>query len=216
MRNLLGLNEDFTVADTTFSILPAFKLSDSLRVSQNANLQLALKDVDIAKANVKVERSVLLPDFTLGYFIQSMRGNQDVNGSTVNYNGALQFNGVSAGISIPIFAGSSLSRIKAAKTGVEARQLNAEYIKKQLQSQYVQEIEQLQTFESMINYYTQTALPNAKVISDNSTKAYMNGDIAYVEYIQGLETALAIRTNYINAINNYNQAVINLQYLLNQ
>jgi len=216
VRNLLGLNEDFTVADTTFSILPAFKLSDSLRISQNSNLQLALKDVDIAKANVKVERSVLLPDFTLGYFIQSMRGNQDVNGSTVNYDSALRFNGVSAGISIPIFAGSSLSRIKAAKTGVEARQLNAEYIKKQLQSQYAQEIEQLQTFESMINYYTQTALPNAKVISDNSTKAYMNGDIAYVEYLQGLETALAIRTNYINAINNYNQAVINLQYLLNQ
>lgn len=216
LKNFLGLKEDFTVADSTFAALPAFTLSDSAKVSQNANLQLALKDVDIAKANAKVEKSALYPDFTLGYFIQSMKGSQDVNGTPVYYDSALRFNGVSAGIAIPIFAGSSVSRIKAARTGVEARQLNADYLKTQLQSQYAQQIEQLQTFESMISYYIQTALPNAKIISNNSSKAYMNGDIAYVEYVQGLETALGIRMNYINAINNYNQTVINLQYLLNQ
>ncbi|MFP5438802.1 MAG: CusA/CzcA family heavy metal efflux RND transporter [Bacteroidia bacterium] len=216
MKNLLGLKEDFTVADTSYAIMPAFALADSVRVSHNANLQLALKDVDIAKANEKVEKSALLPDFTLGYFIQSMRGNQDVKGIPVNYDGALRFNGLSAGIAIPIFAGSSVSRIKAAKTGVEARQLSADYLKAKLQSQYIQEMEQLQTFESMINYYTNTALPNAKIISNNSSKAYLNGDISYVEYVQGLETALGIRMNYINAINNYNQVIINIEYLLNQ
>lgn len=216
IKNLLGINKDFEIADTTFAILPAFTLSDSIKISQNPNLQLAEKEIDIAQANTKLERASLLPDFTLGYFVQSMRGNQDVNGTAVNYDSAMRFNGVSIGIGIPIFSGSNISRIKAAKTAVEAQKMSADYLKTQLQSQYEQRVEQLQTFESLINYYTKTALPNAKVISNNSSIAYMNGDIAYVEYVQGLETALSIRINFINAINNYNQTVIDLQYLLNQ
>lgn len=213
---LLGIREDFTMADTSFVILPSFALSDSLKIGQNPNLQLAQKEIDMAQASKNVEKAALLPDFTVGYFIQSMRGNQDVNGTSINYDGALRFNGVSFGVGIPIFAGSHVSKIRAAETAIEAQKMNADYLKTQLQSQYIQKNQQLQTFKSLISYYTKTALPNAKVISNNSSKAYLNGDIAYVEFVQGLETALTIRINYINAINNYNQTVIDLQYLLNQ
>lgn len=216
IKNYLGLDGDFSVADTSFVTMPAFELVDSLNVGQNPNLQLAKKEVEIAHANSKVEKAALLPEFTLGYFIQSMRGNQDVNGATVNYDGAMRFNGISVGVGIPIFAGSNISRIKAAKTAIEAQKMSADYLQTQLTTQYNQKIEQLRTFESLINYYTVTALPNANVIRNNSSKAYMNGDIAYVEYVQGLETALTIRINYINAINSYNQTVIDLQYLLNK
>jgi cobalt-zinc-cadmium resistance protein CzcA len=54
------------------------------------------------------------------------------------------------------------------------------------------------------------------VIAANATKAYQNGDVSYMEYLQGLETALGIQTDYLQTIHDYNQAAINLQYLLNQ
>ncbi|MFL9836249.1 CusA/CzcA family heavy metal efflux RND transporter [Flavobacterium sp. ST-75] len=216
LKVLLNLKEDFMIADTTFTALPAFKVTDSARIKDNANIKLALQQVEIAKANKRVESSVLWPDFTAGYFIQSMRGVQDVNGTEVNYDGALRFQGFSVGVGIPIFAGNNISKIKAAKTNAEMQQLQADYLQEQISSQYAQQMDQLETFQSLVNYYITTALPNAEVISNNSSKAYLNGDISYVEYVQGLETALNIRINYINAINNHNNAVINLQYLLNQ
>ncbi|MCW4469808.1 CusA/CzcA family heavy metal efflux RND transporter [Flavobacterium sp. MFBS3-15] len=216
MRILLNLTNDFTVADTTFIALPAMAVRDSAMIKQNANVKLSQQELEVAKAGIKVERSALMPDFTAGYFIQSMRGMQDVNGAPVNYDSSLQFQGFSVGIGIPIFAGSGSSRIKASKTNVEAQQMSADYLQAQLQGEFQQQLEQLNTYESLVSYYTTTALPNAKIIVNNSTKAYMNGDISYVEYMQGLETALDIRTNYINAVNNHNQAVINLQFLLNQ
>lgn len=216
MRILLNITDEFTVTDTAFAPLPAMAVRDSAMVKQNANVKLAQQELEVAKAGIKVERSALMPDLTAGYFIQSMRGVQEVNGSPVNYDSSLQFQGFSVGIGIPIFAGSGSARIKAAKTNVEAQQMNADYLQAQLQGEFQQQLEQLNTFESLVNYYKTTALPNADIIVNNSTKAYMNGDISYVEYMQGLATALDIRTNYINAVNNHNQAVINLQFLLNQ
>ncbi|MNY12835.1 hypothetical protein D3C86_1459380 [compost metagenome] len=96
------------------------------------------------------------------------------------------------------------------------QQKNADYMQSQLINQHEQQLQQLHTFQSLVDYYKATALPNADLITKNAGKAYMNGDISYVEYVQGLETALGIRTNYINAVNNFNQTVINLQFLANQ
>jgi len=215
VRNLLRITTDFEVTDTVFVAMSAVSFSDSAHTAENANVQLALQEVKVAQASTKVERASLLPDFSAGYFIQSIQEPAGMGGSA-SYDGSLQFQGFSVGISLPLFAGSASSRIKAAKTNVAIQEMNAEYLQAQLKSQYEQQLEQLQTYQSLMDYYHNTALPNADIIVNNSTKAYQNGDISYVEYVQGLETALDISTNYINAINNYNQTVINLQYLVNQ
>jgi cobalt-zinc-cadmium resistance protein CzcA len=212
----INSDTDFKVADTPYEALPALTVLDSARVTQNANVQLALQEVKVAQANSSVEKSALWPDVSAGYFIQSLTGNQDINGQAQYYNGSLQFQGVSVGVTVPIFAGSGTARIRAAKTNIQIQQKNADYLQQQLVSQYRQQLEQLNTYQALLDYYKSTALPNADIITNNATKAYLNGDIAYVEYVQGLETALTIKLNHINAINKFNETVINLQYLINQ
>ncbi|WP_081663242.1 TolC family protein [Flavobacterium subsaxonicum] len=216
IKTLLHLDGDFAVADTAFVALPAITVADTALVKQNATIQLASQDVKVAEANRKVASSTLWPDVTAGYFIQSFTGNQEVNGQTVYYDGSPRFQGFSVGLSLPIFVGSASAKIKAAKTNVAIQKTNADYLKLQMQSQFQQEMEQLTTYEEVLRYYKTTALPNAETIAKNASKAYQNGDISYVEYVQVLETALDIRTNYIQALNNYNTTVINLQYLVNQ
>jgi len=216
IRTLLHLDADFAVADTSFVALPALTVLDTALVKQNANIQLASQGVKVAEANRKVASSTLWPDVTAGYFIQSFVGNQEVNGQTVYYDGSPRFQGFSVGLSLPIFAGSTSAKIKAAKTNVAIQKTNAEYLQLQLQSRFQQEMEQLTTYAEVLTYYKTTALPNAETIAKNAGKAYHNGDISYVEYVQVLETSLDIRTNYIEAVNNYNTSVINLQYLVNQ
>ncbi len=216
IKTFLNSKEEFTVGDTSFVALPSLTVLDSALVKQNPNYKLAQQQVAVAEAGRKVEKAVMMPDITAGYFIQSFKGNQEVNGETVSYDGTPRFQGFTVGISLPIFAGSSVSKIQAAKTNIEVQQKNAVYMETQLVNQHEQQLHQLHTFQSLIDYYKGTALPNADLISKNAEKAYMNGDISYVEYVQGVETALEIRTNYINAVNNFNQTVINLQFLANQ
>ena len=93
---------------------------------------------------------------------------------------------------------------------------NSEYLYAQAKSQLEQLTKQLETYQSLIGYYETTAIANANSIIRNATKGYQNGDISYVEYVQGIETASAIQFNYNDAISKYNQTVITIQYLLNQ
>ena len=216
LRNFLNITGDLNIADTTFAQLP-FVVGDTSRVAQNPTVQLAQSQVAIAQANRRLERSSMFPDFTAGYFRQSITGSQEVNGTTVAYDNSLQFDAFTVGVAIPIFGlGSSVARSKAAALNIEREQKTSEYLTAQVKSQFTQLNEQLITFQELITYYREVAEPNASKIVRNSTIAYQNGDISYIEYVQGIETALDIRLNFINAINQYNQTIINLQYLINQ
>lgn len=216
LKTLLNLKSDFTVSDTSFVPLPFIAKSDSTLVQQNPVLKLASQQVKIAEANRKVEQSALYPDFSAGYFLQSITGYQDVNGQPTYYNSSPRFQGFSVGVAVPLFVGSGIAKTKAAKTNIEREQKNADYLQQQLKSQFEQEAEQLNTYQSLIDYYKNTAMPNASLIIKNASKAYLNGDISYVEYVQSIETASSIQLNYNEAISNYNQTVINIQYLINQ
>lgn len=216
LKLYLGLKEDFEVSDTAFIPLPATKITDTAAIRQNPDFQLAQKQVDIAVANQKVEQSALWPDISAGYFIQSLTGNQDINGTPRYYNDALRFDGFTAGISIPVFFGGSAAKAKAAKINIEREKQAAGYLQSQLQTRLLEESEQLATYENLVNYYRDIAEPNARKITANATKAYQNGDISYVEYVQNLDTANNILLNYAEAVRQYNQSIINLQYLTNQ
>ena len=50
-------------------------------------------------------------------------------------------------------------------------------------------------------------------IDESIRSVYEKGEIDYVEYIQNLKTAVEIHLLYANAINDYNQTIIMLNYL---
>ncbi|TKT93237.1 CusA/CzcA family heavy metal efflux RND transporter [Dyadobacter frigoris] len=216
IRLLLNLNTDFIVSDTVFSAAPVSTLFDTTAINQNPVFLHALQQVEIAKANKNLERTLLMPDFTAGYFIQSLTGNQDINGQNINYNGFPRFQGFKAGIAIPVFSKSYRSKVQAAETNIQLQKKNVDYLQSQLQNQYQQQLTQLYTYQSLIEYYQTSAIPNAQTISSNASKSYQSGEISYVEYLQGIQIALDINMNYLKAIADFNQAYVSLQYLLNQ
>lgn len=216
LRTILDLASDFTVADTVLAVRGMDSVYDTTLIRQNPRLLYALQQVNTAKASQNLEKSLLRPDFTLGYFVQSLTGNQDVTGQNINYNGVPRFQGFNVGVAIPVFSKSYRSKIRAAETNIQIQQKQAEYFGDQLQSQYEQELNQLVTYQSQIEYYQTSALPNAKIITSNATRAYETGEISYVEYLSGIQTALEIEMNYLKAVSDFNLAYVGLQYLLNQ
>lgn len=214
LKAILNLTGDFTLADTAFSAFQSI-IADSAYLAQNPMLQLALQQVNVSVATKKVEQAQRKPDFSLGYFLQSLQGVQEVGGRSVYYNGTPRFQGITAGISIPVFGGAGKARVNAAATDIQIQQERSEYLKNQLKSELTRQVQDQITHRSLIDYYLQTALPNAEVILKTASEAYHKGEAGYVEYMQGLETVLDIRKNYLLAIFNFNQNVSNIRYLLN-
>ncbi len=215
LRQILNLKEDFIITENEF--LPTKNLSaDSSFLNQNPIMQLAVQQTAVANAIKTVEKAQRKPDFSVGYFLQSLTGNQDIDNKTVYYNGLPRFQGVNVGLSIPIFGKASKAKVQAAETEVLLLQKNTEYLKNQLNRQLAQQIEGQKAHQSMLDYYRLSALPNAEIISKNAIKAYENGEIGYLEYLKALETVLEIQQSNLNAINSFNQNNINIQYLLNK
>jgi len=216
LKMLLNLDSDFSIGDTVFASPAISSLLDTSMIRQNPAFLHAVQQVEIAKAGKDLEKAMLRPDFTAGYFIQSLTGNQDISGQNINYNGTPRFQGFKAGIAIPVFSKSYKSKIQAAETNILLQQKNADYLQAQLQSEYQQQITQLYTYQSLVEYYRSSALPNARTISSNASKGYASGEISYVEYLQGIQTALDIEINYLRAMADLNLAFAGLQYVLNQ
>jgi cobalt-zinc-cadmium resistance protein CzcA len=213
---LLNITTNFTIIEKDFV---AFENSAFYgnTLDDNPTLQLAKQEMATSEAARNVQKAEQKPEFKAGYFIQSLTGNQEVDNKVVFYNGVPRFQGVNLGVSIPIFGRSSNSaKLDAAATNILMQQKNIAFQNASLQALFLQENEQLEASKSQLDYYQKTALPNAAIINKNAQKAYLNGDISYIEYWQNLQTANGIQRNYIDALQKYNQSVINLQYLMNK
>lgn len=64
-----------------------------------------------------------------------------------------------------------------------------------------------------MEYYEKNGIQQARNIASTSKIAYENGEIGYIEYIQNLEVAIFSQLKYLDAINEYNQNIIILNYL---
>eukprot|EP01118_Nematostelium_gracile_P007615 TRINITY_DN248_c0_g1_i1.p1 TRINITY_DN248_c0_g1~~TRINITY_DN248_c0_g1_i1.p1 ORF type:complete len:1461 (-),score=181.80 TRINITY_DN248_c0_g1_i1:28053-32435(-) len=183
-------------------------------IAGNPLLALQRQQIEIADKAIGVEKARSGPDFTIGYFNQSIIGSQNVNGQDQYFNGGKRFQGVQAGISIPLFFKPFSSRIKAAKIEKQVAESQFSLFQTNLQGQYNRAYQDLLKNSRSIEYYKSSALPNVNLILKQSQIAFQNGEIGYVEYLQGLRTYSDIRFNYLQAINEYNQSVYTLQYLM--
>ena len=53
----------------------------------------------------------------------------------------------------------------------------------------------------------------ATEINKYARMAYENGEIDFFQYIQSLENATIIELDYLDSLNDYNQAMLELNYL---
>jgi cobalt-zinc-cadmium resistance protein CzcA len=214
MQQYIGLAEPIEPEMTQLSALQ-FDNSDKEALSKNPMLQYIKQQMAISDANVKVAQTERLPDFNAGYFIQSLGGPQEINGTVRNFNAIPQFQGVSLGINLPIFGGKAYKakqEVFEIQKSAEAKQ--SENVQWQLQQQLEQTLSQYSFWLQNLEYYKNTAVPNGESIIQNATKSYRSGEIEYVEYLQALQTGLEIRKGYLEAINNLNQTVLRMEYLV--
>jgi len=154
-----------------------------------------------------------MPDFSVGFFSQTMQGIQTVNGVDLTFGPEARFTGIQAGIAIPLWFVPYASRTKAAKIKEEISENNFEFYQKSLENNYKSLMVDFAKYQNSVDYYEKQAIPEANMIIDQAGLSYKAGALDYLDYINSLSRALEIRQNYLDALNNYNQTIISIDFL---
>ncbi|MFY9308654.1 MAG: CusA/CzcA family heavy metal efflux RND transporter [Bacteroidia bacterium] len=217
LKSLMNTTENIVIAENpNFLPITLSNSFDTSLIANNPSVKFLYQQAVIAEKTKKVETAALLPDFTVGYFNQSLIGTQNIDGNEVYFDGSKRFQGINIGISIPITFFSSSARIKSLKYTQQSLMKEADNNKLELKTQMENAFQQYNQNLSQYNYYKSTALPNVDVIISTATVSYKSGDIGYIEYLQALQTATDVRLSYLQSVEQLNQSIININFLINQ
>ncbi|MBL0745080.1 CusA/CzcA family heavy metal efflux RND transporter [Chryseolinea lacunae] len=190
--------------------------ADSLSVAGNVALKLYRQDLVVAQKETSLEKNHLLPDITFGYFNQTLIGTPLNTANNELATRSNRFQGFQLGLSIPLWFHPQASKIKAAAFKEQSAQNHYEQARRNTESEYATLVAEWKKHQESLAYYQQSALPQADLILNQSARAYRSGDIGYVEYLQGLNTATALRMGYLETLNLYNQAVLRIEFIQGQ
>jgi len=213
LQVLLGSDVAVSPADTVLSRIGTVEKADTAALSQNPSLSYMKQQVSVTRLEKKVELSKMMPDFAVGYFSQTMRGTQEVNGADVTFGAGDRFTGVQAGISVPLWAKPHVAKVKAARFKEQAVQAEAEYYSKSLWNDYLSALNEFSKYSLSVDYYETQALHEADLIIEQSALSFKAGSLDYIEYVLTLNRALSIKHNYLDALNNYNQTIISIDFI---
>src|SRR5258708_20579701 len=187
---------------------------DTVSLAANPQLSYLVQQAIISQRVRKLERNRILPDIMVGYFTQSLIGIQNINGRDQVFGSGKQFQGLELGISIPLWAGPQLARNRASAINEQVARKNADHFKTTLNGALTQALQEIDKNLASLEYYQASALKNAELLLSQSRVAYTAGQIGYMEYLQSLKNAIAIKSNYLLSLNQYNQSVVKVEYLL--
>jgi len=205
---LLNTIQDVEPATDTLSASIVF-IADSAALLHHPLLQMYWQQQKIASANTSLERAKLLPDLNVGYFNQTFRG---TGADEKVYSTSTRFNSFQVGIGIPIFAGAQKARAKASKINESIAANNYTIQLQNMQTQYRDVLLQYNNNLEAVNYYKNTALRNADTILQTANLQFLNGEINYLDWVVLTNEAIAIQSNYLNAVQALNESIISINY----
>lgn len=205
LRKLLNTTQQIIPGRTKLLRLDTDLYTDTNAHNLNPLLGYYEQQVRISEAQVKIAKSKLMPDLNVGI---STLMNPGAGGSTPHNR-----IGYLAGISIPLISGAQRAQVKAAK--LEQKITEREYVlqKTNLLASYSQQSNEYQKIVKTLDYYEKGAMKQAEELLRVSGVSYNEGEIGYIEYIQNITQYVTARTQYLDALSKWNQAIIQLNFL---
>lgn len=206
-----------TPVDASSQPLPKLILTttqDSLALSHNPLLRQCQEQILVAQQTRLVEQARLKPDFIVGLFSQTLIGHQLIGGQELYFGPVYRFQGGQLGVTVPLLGRAQKARINAARIGEQIAQTDWANQRFTLDQQLQQSLSQYGQYRNALTDYETNGLQQAALIQANAQRAYRGGEIGYVEFSLALGQSLTIRANYLDLLNQYNQSVLYINYLL--
>jgi cobalt-zinc-cadmium resistance protein CzcA len=198
LQQVLQVRDHLLPSDTGLVRLPY--LHKQVRV-ENTLIDRYYDDLyQLELENLKVEKSRFFPGLSAGYFNQSI---DQIKG----------FSGFQVGLSFPIWFLPQGSRIRQARLQSEIARNEMDLQVHQRKQEIINLLDKLDHYRDQLDYYEEKALRNAEVLIRTATLQLEEQGIEYFEFIGSISVALDIRRDYLHQLNQYNQAVIELEFL---
>jgi len=201
LKQYLGIDQEIETVNLSYEPMDFLANLDSASAANNPLLQYAMQNAEVSKANIGVEKAQFLPKFSISY-------------DKLKYNDVSGFSAYQAGISIPLWFFPQKSRVKAAKA--DAMVVENQYLEQKAitESRVSQLLKSLEKTKKTLSYYEEGALLLAEQQIATAELASKEGEIDYVNYITILNSAIRIKQNHLQFINQFNQQFVELQYQL--
>lgn len=211
-RLLLNTENNFMPAENVLPLnIP--NISDTSVLNQHPLIRQLRQQQQISVSRLALEKSRLLPDLLIGLNSQTIRG-AGADGKI--YSSSHRFQSVQVGIGIPLFNGGQRATIAAGKINVRLAENNYAQGLQQLQSAYQQAFREYNKNLQTINYYETVALKNAGTIIQTANLQFKNGEINYLDWVLLTNNAITIQSQYVEAVRNINQSIIEINSFITQ
>lgn len=213
LRFQLLLNtEQSIIPVSTVTKLGSTLYNDSSKLIQHPQIRLLEQGQSVAKQNTKLQKSRLLPDLNFGYYNLSIMG---MGADDVFYSRDQRFQFVQFGIGIPLFFQAQQARIASGKIQQHMAGNELEFGLKSLKTDWEAALKTREALAQNLEFYEQTALPNAQLIAETANRQFSNGEINYLEWVILMNHVINTQSQYLDLLNDWNQNIIQMDYLMN-
>ncbi len=167
----------------------------------------------IENARLEAEKAKLLPSFNFGINSTTMKG---TGSDDKYYNGTQRFQSGLVGVALPVFNSAQKSLIEGQKINQQIAKNNYDIAVRDFKNRYAKTYGEYQKLKSEIDYYKTKGLKNAQTIMFTADLLSKEGEINYLEYTILVNQSLDIQNRYIDAQNNLNEKIIELNTLKNK
>ena len=177
-----------------------------IALESRADLVAALKDVDVAKKELKVIRRERNPEFDLavGYNYNTEVKNQEAP--------APQFNGITVGMTIPLkFSNLNRGAVKVAEYRTQQAELNYRQAELDVELSVIQSLNYYRAMCEQIARYNGGMLQDAEAVITGKTYSYQRGETSLLEVLDARRTYDDLQAQYIEAFYEYLSALVNLE-----
>lgn len=168
---------------------------------------------NIENARLEAEKAKLLPSLNFGINSTTMKGN---GSDDKYYNGTHRFQSSLVGVALPVFNSAQKSLIEGQKINQQIADNNYDIAVRDFKNRYAKTYSEYQKLKSEIDYYKAKGLKNAQTILFTADLLSKEGEINYLEYTILVNQSLDIQNKYIDAQNNLNEKIIELNNLKNK
>ncbi|ANE50884.1 CusA/CzcA family heavy metal efflux RND transporter [Flavisolibacter tropicus] len=198
--------------NTATLFLPEAKLLEKVSLSlladtlgNHPSVQVQRQNVAIASAELYAQRQAGKPSFDGRFYSQRLYGIDN------------PYSGFSVSVGIPLFGRAAYkNRVRAAELQRDYQNAVTGYELANLQSTYQQAFQQLQKEQELLRFYESTGLNQAEAIIKAANIAYRAGESSFADLQQFVTQAIEMQRAYLDALHQYNQSAIQLNYYLNK
>jgi cobalt-zinc-cadmium resistance protein CzcA len=118
------------------------------------------------------------------------------------------------GIGIPLFVGAQKAALKAAEINKEIAANSFDIGQRTIAQQWSQSATKVSNYKSIVGFYDSIGLQNSNNLKASANRQLEAGEISYSDWVVLSNQSIAAQSHYLEMLRLYNEAVIELMYLM--